>query len=148
MTEDQQGLIRPADTFFVASANPGHGVDASHRGGNPGFVNIIDEGHIRIPDYVGNSMFNTLGNFAAYPRAGLVFVNFENNRVLQLTGRVEVLWDQEDPSDETGSTRRYWDLTVEHWVETPLPRQLHWELLDHSLHNPKPSQGSTVEKQR
>ncbi len=130
--DDQSALIVAADTLFVASANPEHGVDASHRGGQPGFVRVLDDRRIRIPDYVGNSMFNTLGNFAVYPRAGLVFVDFDRSRVLQLTGRAEVLWDQEDPDDETGGTRRFWDLEVEHWLETPLPRQLRWELLDYS----------------
>lgn len=142
--DDESALIASADTLFVASANSNHGVDASHRGGQPGFVRILDDRRIRIPDYVGNSMFNTLGNFAVYPRAGLVFVHFDSSRVLQLTGHAEVLWDQEDPNDETGGTRRYWDLEVGHWLETPLPRQLHWELPDYSPYNPKPRRGSSI----
>ena len=131
--DDQSALIASADTLFVASVSPEHGVDASHRGGQPGFVRILNNRRIRIPDYVGNSMFNTLGNFAVCPRAGVVFVDFDTSRVLQLTGRAEVLWDQKDPDDETGGTRRYWDLEVEHWLETPLPRQLRWELPDYTL---------------
>ncbi len=137
LTEGQCALIAAADTFFVASANPEHGIDASHRGGQPGFVRMLDSRHLRIPDYAGNSMFNTLGNFAAYPHAGLVFMDFERGRVLQLTGRAEILWNQNDPGDETGGTGRYWELEIEHWVETSLPRQFRWELLDYSPHNPQ-----------
>ena len=59
-----------ADTFFVASAHAERGVDASHRGGLPGFVRVLGDRTLEIPDYPGNSMFNTLGNPAADPRAG------------------------------------------------------------------------------
>ncbi len=144
--KDEKALIASADTLFVASANPEHGVDASHRGGRPGFVRVLSDRRIRIPDYVGNSLFNTLGNFTVYPRAGLVFVDFDNGLVLQLTGRAEVLWDQEDPDDETAGTRRFWDLEVERWLETPLPLQLRWELLDYSPYNPNPRRVTPVAK--
>jgi len=143
--DEQSALIASADTLFVASANPRHGVDASHRGGQSGFVRILDDRRIRIPDYVGNSMFNTLGNFAVYPRAGLVFVDFDNSRVLQLTGRVEILWNQKDLENETDGTRRFWDFEIEHWLETPLPRQLVWELLDYSPYNPKPQRETSTD---
>ena len=59
----QQAIIKKADTLFVASAHPERGVDASHRGGNPGFARIVDDFTLRIPDYTGNCLFNTLGNF-------------------------------------------------------------------------------------
>ncbi len=147
LTADQMALIASADTFFVASANPGHGIDASHRGGQPGFVSTLDSRRLRIPDYAGNSMFNTLGNFAAYPHAGLVFLDFERGRLLQLTGGAEILWNQNDPDDETGGTGRYWELEIEHWVETSLPRQLRWELLDYSPHNPRARHGAFGERQ-
>ena len=136
LEDDQLRLIRSADTFFVASAHPTRGVDASHRGGNPGFVRALGDRKIRIPDYVGNSMFNTLGNFAVNPRAGLLFLDFESNRTLQLVGRPEIQWELDDPLHETGSTKRYWDLEIEQWLETNLAHRLEWEFLDYSPHNP------------
>ena len=139
--DDQQALIAAADTFFVASAHPQRGVDASHRGGPPGFVNVLDERTLRIPDYVGNSMFNTLGNFSANPRAGLVFLDFDQSRTLQLIGRPEILWDQDDAESKTGGTRRFWLLQVERWREMSLPATLRWEFLDYSPFNPQPLEG-------
>lgn len=133
-------LIRRADTFFVATTHARRGTDASHRGGNPGFVKVLDESTLRIPDYRGNSMFNTLGNLALNPNAGLVFPDFENSRVLQLSGTVEILWDQADPNGESGGTGRFWDFHVEHWLETQLPNSIAWELLDYSPYNPKTDQ--------
>ena len=91
-------LVRRADTLFVASSTPpgqpvaGGGLDVSHRGGRPGFVALADDRALEIPDYRGNRYFNTLGNLAAYPRAGLLFVDFTTGDVLQMTGAAEIVW--------------------------------------------------------
>lgn len=132
----QVAFIRRADTFFVASAHPRRGVDASHRGGNPGFVEVLSDGRLRIPDFPGNRMYNTLGNFAVNPRAGLVFVDFETSRTLQLLGRVKIQWDAEDPDDESGGTRRFWDFQVLEWREASLARRFEWEFVDFASQNP------------
>ena len=136
LTSAQQEWIRSADTFFVASADPERGLDASHRGGNPGFVRIPDSRRLRIPDYSGNCMFNTLGNFVSYPRGGLLFVDFERPRTLQLVGRPEILWELNDPSHTTGGTKRYWEFEIDHWLQADLAVRPHWEFLDASPHNP------------
>jgi len=128
----QQAWISNADIFFVASAHPKQGVDASHRGGKPGFVKVLNPHRLRIPDFGGNSMFNTLGNFASYPHAGLAFIDFERGRILQLTGRSELLWEMQDESGETGGTNRYWDIEIKTWQESESPLQLEWEFLDYS----------------
>ncbi len=132
-----ESLIGAADTLFVASVAPAGGVDASHRGGHPGFVRVVDERTLRIPDYPGNSMFNTLGNFVLNPTAGLLFLDFEHSRVLQLVGRPEILWASNEAPEETGGTGRYWDFKVDRWLETPLPVRAEWEFLDYSPFNPR-----------
>lgn len=130
-------LVRNADTFFVASAHRSHGVDVSHRGGDPGFVQVIDPATLKIPDYPGNSMFNTLGNLALNPNAGLVFPDFEGHRILQLTGATEILWEQSDEANETAGTRRFWRFHVRSWLETPILIPLASEFLDYSRFNPR-----------
>ncbi len=137
LPDDLQSLIRKADTFFVASAHAERGVDASHRGGLPGFVRVLGDRTLEIPDYPGNSMFNTLGNLATDPRAGLLFVDFTGGRTLQLSGRAEILWDQEEARKRTGGTGRIWRLHVTGWREAALPADVAWELLDASPFNPK-----------
>lgn len=137
LNETQKTLIENADTLFVASAHPDHGIDASHRGGHPGFAHIIDDQQLRIPDFAGNSMFNTLGNFACYPYAGLIFIDFEQGRLLQLTGKAELLWDVDDPQKETGGTRRYWQFDITCWQDSTLPYRFAWEWLDESPHIPE-----------
>jgi uncharacterized protein len=136
LTSKHQDWIKSADTLFVASVHPQRGADASHRGGNPGFVQILDDRSLRIPDYSGNSMFNTLGNLVVNPQAGLVFLDFARSRTLQLTGKVFIQWHLDDGNDPTGGTCRYWDLMIDRWIETDLPRSLNWEFLDFSPYNP------------
>lgn len=131
----QRALISNADTFFVSSLHPERGVDASHRGGQRGFVQLIDDACLRIPDYPGNSMFNTLGNLLVYPRAGLTFIDFENSLFLQLTGDVTVRWDHDDSSGLTGGTRRFWDFQVSRWRQSEFSFKLTWEHLSDSPYN-------------
>ncbi len=86
----QQEWVARADTLFIASFHPQGGADASHRGGFPGFVRVLGPDLLAFADYPGNGMFNTLGNLVAYPRAGLLFVDFATGDLLQLAGRAEV----------------------------------------------------------
>jgi predicted pyridoxine 5'-phosphate oxidase superfamily flavin-nucleotide-binding protein len=98
LSAEAAALIAHADTFFIASAAPGaggddtrRGVDVSHRGGPPGFVRY-EAGHLLVPDYPGNNMFNTLGNLLLEPRAGLLFFDPASGDLLQLIGRAEIVW--------------------------------------------------------
>lgn len=127
--------IAAADTFFVASAHPDGAVDASHRGGRPGFVEVKNA-ELRVPDYPGNSMFATLGNFAVDPRAGLAFVDFQNNRQLRLTGDVRLDLDAGESDGETGGAGRWWAFTPRRWIASPLTTSFDWTLIDSSPFNP------------
>lgn len=146
LTESGCHLIRAADTFFVASGHPRHGVDCSHRGGAPGFVQVLDRRQLRIPDYVGNSMYNTLGNFAVHPRAGIAFIDFNGGSVLSLTGNVTLEWDASGSEELTTGTCRFWRFNVEAWRHAGLTLRPRWEYVDASPFNPAvlvPSQAST-----
>jgi uncharacterized protein len=105
LSESQQQLIGRADTFFIGSAHPERGADASHRGGQPGFVRIVSPTRISFPDYVGNNMFNTLGNIAVNPSIGLLFLDFESGQMLQLTGRASIDWDDQRKRAVAGAER-------------------------------------------
>jgi len=136
LTPDHRSLVVGADTLFVASLHPEQGADASHRGGDPGFVQLLDSRTLRIPDYPGNSMFNTLGNFAANPRGGILIPDFQGRRTLQLVGEVEIRWDLGDLDDRTGGTGRFWDFAIAETLELALPVHATWELLERSPFNP------------
>ncbi len=142
---ERQALMRDADTMFVASKHPSRGADASHRGGEPGFLELRDERTLRVPEYAGNGLYNTLGNLVVDSRAGLAIIDFEGARVLQLTGAATVVLDAAPPKGENqgelgrasgAATGRYWDFTVARWTELAMPRTFRWELIDRSPFNP------------
>ncbi|ACU62062.1 PNPOx family protein [Chitinophaga pinensis] len=130
--------IQGADTLFVASAGPDGHLDASHRGGNPGFVEITADGALKIPDYPGNSLFSTFGNLLQHPRAGLLFIDFENRQTLQLTGTTSLLFDQTAASDllKTKGTGRYWFFHPTRWIHTVDHHRVGWNFLEYSRFNP------------
>lgn len=134
LSDAQRAWIRRADTFFIATANPAEGVDASHRGGMPGFVRVQGN-DLAWPDYRGNSMFNTLGNIAVHPRAGLVFPDFESGAMLLLTGAAAIDWDPSHAAAVPGAERLV-TVTVEEVVEIDgaLPQRL--IVRDYSPFNP------------
>ncbi|WP_276482659.1 pyridoxamine 5'-phosphate oxidase family protein [Paraflavitalea pollutisoli] len=130
--------IQEADTLFVSSASAQGDLDVSHRGGNPGFVQVIDHQVLKIPDYPGNSLFNTFGNIVENPAVGLLFVDFNQRQTLQLTGTVQLLFDQNSETDllRTKGTGRYWLFRPLHWIHTIDHHQVDWQLLDYSPYNP------------
>ncbi|MBW2233397.1 MAG: pyridoxamine 5'-phosphate oxidase family protein [Deltaproteobacteria bacterium] len=111
LSAGQRELIQRADTFFIATGfrasgeSEVFGMDASHRGGAPGFVRIAGTSEIVFPDYAGNNHFNTLGNLVMDPRAGLLFVDFERGDLLQLTGRARIDWDSREIERFPGARR-------------------------------------------
>lgn len=136
LDDERRAFVARTDTLFVASINAERGLDASHRGGEPGFVHVIDDVTLRLPDYEGNSMYQTLGNFQVDSRAGLALVDFERRRVLSLTGDATTEFGADDPRQPTGGTGRYWSFRVRRWVEFSLTASMGWRLLDRSPFNP------------
>jgi predicted pyridoxine 5'-phosphate oxidase superfamily flavin-nucleotide-binding protein len=96
-------LIATADTLFIASGSES-GLDISHRGGRPGFVRI-EGGRLSVPDFAGNSYFNTFGNLLREPATSLLFVDFAKGDVLQLQGAAKVIWSGPELAGLDGAKR-------------------------------------------
>lgn len=120
-----QALITTATTFFVASTG-GSGMlpDVSHRGGPPGFVRFEQDGTLTVPDYAGNSFFNTLGNLLLYPHAGLLFPDFRSGDLLQLSGAAGLV--ENDTGTKLPGAERLWrfQMTQGHWLRGAMPLRL------------------------
>ncbi|CAL9563010.1 pyridoxamine 5'-phosphate oxidase family protein [Streptomyces sp. Tu 3180] len=129
LTDDQRAFVEAADTFFIATVHE-DGADASHRGGNPGFVRAPSPTELTWRDYPGNAMFLTLGNLAADPRAGLLFLDWTTGAALRLTGeaRTEFAPDGE----------RRVRFTVTQVLDTPRAVPLRWSAPAYSPANPSP----------
>lgn len=124
-------LIGQADTLFIASSSGGQGgaaggTDVSHRGGKPGFVRIDDDDRtLTIPDFLGNWLFNTIGNLVLDPRAGLVFVDWNTGDLLHLAGEAEIMWDGPEVDAFEGALRLI-RLRVQQVLRRPGAVPLRW----------------------
>jgi ferredoxin-NADP reductase/predicted pyridoxine 5'-phosphate oxidase superfamily flavin-nucleotide-binding protein len=131
LTATQAGWIRAADTFFLATgyrgdgAHESYGMDASHRGGNPGFVEVPDEATLRFPDYAGNNHFNTIGNLMLDDRIGMLFVDFASGSLLQVSGRATIDWTSDTAAQPTEALR-YISVHIDEVVELRSALRLRW----------------------
>ena len=94
LSENDRTLIERMDMFFLATADADGKPQCSYKGGDPGFVRVLDEHTIAFPAYDGNGMFLSMGNLLANPRVGLLFVDFVNQRRLRFNGVASI-----DPAD-------------------------------------------------
>jgi uncharacterized protein len=88
--DDDRAFIEAADMFFIATADAEGRPQCSYKGGDPGFVRVLDERTIAFPLYDGNGMYLTAGNALVNPHVGLLFVDFEGRRRLRLNGVASV----------------------------------------------------------
>jgi predicted pyridoxine 5'-phosphate oxidase superfamily flavin-nucleotide-binding protein len=94
-TEDDRAFIESQPMFFLATADADGRPDVSYKGGEPGFVRLLDSQSLAFPSYDGNGMFRSLGNLRVNPAVALLFVDFEQPRRLRVLGRATA--DDADP---------------------------------------------------
>jgi predicted pyridoxine 5'-phosphate oxidase superfamily flavin-nucleotide-binding protein len=87
---DDRAFIEARDMFFVATTDEHGRPQCSYKGGDPGFVRVLDERTIAFPVYDGNGMFLTAGNVLVNPHVGLLFIDFEGRKRLRLNGTASV----------------------------------------------------------
>jgi predicted pyridoxine 5'-phosphate oxidase superfamily flavin-nucleotide-binding protein len=95
ISERFRTFIEQRDMFFIATASEDGWPEASYKGGEPGFVRVLDEHTIAFPLYNGNGMYLTAGNLALNPRVGLLFIDWETGTRLRMSGYASV--DPDDP---------------------------------------------------
>jgi uncharacterized protein len=125
LTPEYVAQIRAADMFFIGTSHPDGPADASHRGGNPGFVVVDAPDRLRWPDYVGNSMFMTLGNLTLNPHVGLLFPHWSVGGQLQVSGRAQLNWDPAAAAPLPGA-QRVVEMTIDAVRYTSHATNLRW----------------------
>ena len=86
-------MIESADMFFLATADE-HGLpDCSYKGGDRGFVRVLDDHTLAFPSYDGNGIFASLGNLVVNPQVGMIFIDFEHGHRLRLRGEASFATD-------------------------------------------------------
>jgi hypothetical protein len=124
----EQQWIGSADTFVIASGTPATGLDVSHRGGYPGFVDSVSSRTLSWLEYPGNRLFQTQDNLLASPKTSLLFLDFQHGRTLQIQGEARLR------KTESGAIRVR--LTVHEVIVTTGATPLRWRFLEYSAANP------------
>lgn len=88
--EDREFIGR-MDMFFLATADAAGRPNCSYKGGDPGFVRVLDAQTLMFPNYDGNGMYLSMGNLAENAQVGLLFIDFENRRRLRVNGAARIL---------------------------------------------------------
>jgi len=83
-------FIARAPLVIVGSSDPERGHDVSPRGDAPGFVRVLDSGHLAIPDRPGNNRLDTIENLLANPAIGLLFIIPGIDELLRVNGNARL----------------------------------------------------------
>jgi predicted pyridoxine 5'-phosphate oxidase superfamily flavin-nucleotide-binding protein len=136
-TAEDRAFIGKSPMFFIATADAHGHPDCSYKGGLPGFVRVLDEHTLAIPDYDGNGMYRTWGNVLINPHVGLLFLDFEHPKRIRVNGTAEVRAD--DPlRDECPGAVFIVRVKAER-IFPNCPRYLHrMQLVEYSTYAPRP----------
>jgi uncharacterized protein len=93
---EERAFIARMDMFFLATADADGRPQCSYKGGEPGFVRVLDEHVLAFPNYDGNGMYLSMGNLLANPHVGMLFIDFVSRRPsrLRVNGAASI-----DPDD-------------------------------------------------
>src|ERR671922_1410574 len=92
--DDDRAFIEARDMFFIATVDADGQPQSSYKGGEPGFVRVLDERTIAFPIYDGNGMYLTAGNLLQTKKVGLLFIDFQGRKRVRLNGVATI--DEED----------------------------------------------------
>jgi predicted pyridoxine 5'-phosphate oxidase superfamily flavin-nucleotide-binding protein len=92
-TDDDRRFVERLDMLFLATADADGQPTCSYKGGDPGFVRVVDDRTLAFPSYDGNGMFLSMGNVAVHPAVGLLFIDFERQRRMRVDGAASIRLD-------------------------------------------------------
>jgi predicted pyridoxine 5'-phosphate oxidase superfamily flavin-nucleotide-binding protein len=84
ITPEDRAFIERMDMFFLATSDEQNRPQCSYKGGEPGFVRVLDEQTVAFPNYDGNGMYLSMGNLAVNPHVGMLFIDFVSARPSRL----------------------------------------------------------------
>lgn len=93
--DEARAIIEEARMFFLATCDDRGLPTCSYKGGDPGFVRIVDEGTLAFPNYDGNGKYQSMGNLLRNPNVGMLFVDFEGSQRLRIQGVARIEEDDE-----------------------------------------------------
>ena len=137
-TDEDRAFIQRCPMFFIATADANGHPDCSYKGGLPGFVRVLDEHTLAIPDYDGNGMYRSWGNVLVNPNVGLLFLDFEQAKRIRVNGVAQV--SQDDPLRAECEGAAFIVRVTATRIFPNCPRYIHqMQLVEHSLYSPRPA---------
>jgi predicted pyridoxine 5'-phosphate oxidase superfamily flavin-nucleotide-binding protein len=91
--EEERAFIESRDFFFLSTVNQQGQPTVSYKGGNPGFVKVLDANTLLFPNYDGNGMYLSMGNIDANAKVGFLFMDFERPFRLRAQGTATLSTD-------------------------------------------------------
>src|SRR5215210_6536019 len=141
--EGDRAFIEGLDMFFLATADAEGRPSCSYKGGDAGFVRVVDERTLAFPNYDGNGMYLSLGNALVNPEVGLLFVSFERGRRLRVHGTASI--DPHDPLLGEWPGAQFVVRVRAREVFPNCPRYIHhYELVERSRFVPRPRRETPV----
>ncbi|WP_421475764.1 pyridoxamine 5'-phosphate oxidase family protein [Agrobacterium tumefaciens] len=98
LTEDEIAFIAARDSFYMASVSETGWPYVQHRGGNAGFLKVVDQRTLAFADYRGNRQYISTGNLAANDRACLFLMDYARRARLKIYVHVDRLTLDADPT--------------------------------------------------
>jgi len=95
LDEDDAAFITARDMFFLATVDPQGRPNCSYKGGDPGFVRVVDDRTLAFPNYDGNGMYLSMGNALATGEVGMLFIDFEKRHRMRVNGVASVIEDDQ-----------------------------------------------------
>lgn len=86
LSSEDREVIEQADMFFLATSDHRGMPTCSYKGGDPGFITVVDDSTIAYPNYDGNGKYQSMGNVLKNDNVGLLFVDFVNQSRMRLQG--------------------------------------------------------------
>jgi predicted pyridoxine 5'-phosphate oxidase superfamily flavin-nucleotide-binding protein len=84
ISDTAREFIERMDMFFLATVDGDGRPQCSYKGGDPGFVRVLDDRTLAFPNYDGNGMYLSMGNVLETARVGLLFIDFVAERPSRL----------------------------------------------------------------
>lgn len=136
-TDDDRAFIAGAPMFFLATADAHGHPDCSYKGGMPGFVRVLGERTLVLPDYDGNGMYRSWGNVLVNPHVGLLFLDFEHPRRLRVNGTATL--HEDDPLLATFPGAKFVVRVTAERIFPNCPRYIHRaQSIEYSAYAPRP----------
>lgn len=137
LTESDRAFIEKRDMFFLATVDERGRPTCSYKGGDPGFVTVVDDTTLAFPNYDGNGMYLSMGNISQAGHVGLLFIDFQAGRRLRVEGAAELVPDH--PFLGRHPEAQFMVLVRARAIYPNCPRYIHrYELVERSEFVPRP----------